>query len=164
MFKATVIRLNPRSGRRRSARLNLAVSRDIAWAAREGANIARASIMTSPRGGRWYTRAATEKGQVSTHKRRTKASAPGEPPASDSGTLVEMVAHRIDADRMGAEVGAKTEYALYLEEGTKDKLGNVRMAPRPFMQPAADKIKPRLRKRIRESVKKTKGRRGRRNV
>lgn len=59
------------------------------------------------------------------------ASAPGEPPSSDSGRLAAAVTHRlIIGEQISGEVIANTEYALYLEEGTK------LMAPRPFLKPA----------------------------
>lgn len=62
-----------------------------------------------------------------------RASAPGEPPASDTGTLVNSIQTRHVAELesqvvVGAEYGAELEY------------GRVRVAPRPFVRPAARKI------------------------
>jgi len=74
--------------------------------------------LVSPKHGRAYQRAD------GVHH----ASAPGEPPASDSGELMDS----IKVERFGAVgyVTANTEYADYLEHGTHN------MLPRPFMGPA----------------------------
>jgi len=62
------------------------------------------------------------------------ASAPGDPPAVDSGRLRQsIVALKVDQFRW--RVGTNVEYALYLEFGTR------RMAPRPFLRPAAEKVR-----------------------
>lgn len=63
-----------------------------------------------------------------------KASAPGEPPASDTGRLLNSIGHTMydGAQGRSARVSAKTKYALWLELGTRY------MAPRPFMRPALD--------------------------
>lgn len=60
-----------------------------------------------------------------------RVSAPGEAPASDTGTLVGRI--RTDYTRIGSLVGvvvASTDYAAHLEYGTQ------RIEPRPFMRPA----------------------------
>jgi hypothetical protein len=61
-----------------------------------------------------------------------QASAPGEPPASDTGRLLASIGHRLgtDADGVYGEIFAGTNYAAFLEYGTRD------MDPRPFMRPA----------------------------
>lgn len=65
-----------------------------------------------------------------------QASAPGDPPAVDTGRLRQsIVALKIEPGRW--RVGTNLEYALYLEFGTR------RIAPRPFMRPAADKERQR---------------------
>jgi hypothetical protein len=63
------------------------------------------SDMTAPKHGRTYTRKGT------THT----ASAPGEAPAVDRGTLVNATQAVMDGD-FAVEVGAPTEYAPILEE------------------------------------------------
>ena len=64
-----------------------------------------------------------------------QASAPGEPPANDTGHLTNSVSHRMTGPTEGVvEVGA--EYGVYLEMGTS------RMAPRPFLGPAVEKVWP----------------------
>lgn len=59
------------------------------------------------------------------------ASAPGEPPASDTGRLLTAITHRIKVgEYVYAEVVANVLYAIYLELGTRY------MDPRPFLRPA----------------------------
>jgi hypothetical protein len=62
------------------------------------------------------------------------ASAPGEPPASDTGRLLTSIHHEMSDGPEGIEgrVGSDVEYAVYLELGTRD------MLPRPFLRPALD--------------------------
>lgn len=62
-----------------------------------------------------------------------RASAPGEPPASDTGTLVNSIQVRHVTD-LESWVIVGAEYAYGLE------FGRVRVAPRPFVRPAARKI------------------------
>ena len=61
-----------------------------------------------------------------------QASAPGEPPAGDSGHLAASLGHTliIRNGRMVAQVRAKANYGIYLE------LGTLYMRPRPFLRPA----------------------------
>lgn len=77
-------------------------------------------IMNGPKTGRIYTRRGV----------RHQASAPGEAPASDTGTLVNM--RRIDL--LTAELAARlvfsSQHAPHLEFGTR------RMEPRPFARRA----------------------------
>lgn len=61
-----------------------------------------------------------------------QASAPGEMPAVDTGTLVGSIAVDAQRGRLWAEVSAGAEYAAHLEYGT------VNMAARPFMVPAVE--------------------------
>ena len=63
------------------------------------------------------------------------ASAPGQPPMSDTGDL----ASRSTSDRLGdltAVVGTKADYALHLEYGSG------RGAARPFFRPAVGRMRP----------------------
>lgn len=80
-----------------------------------------ALILDTPKTGRIYRRRGVEH----------QASAPGEPPASDTGTLVSRI--RTDFARLAELVGvirASTRYAAALEYGTH------RMAARPFARRA----------------------------
>lgn len=57
-------------------------------------------------------------------------SSPGEPPGVDTGTLKNSIkAEKLDT--FSWAIGTKVDYAPFLEFGT------TRMAPRPFMGPAA---------------------------
>lgn len=70
------------------------------------------------------------------HRPPHRASAPGEPPASDTGRLLSSIGHRIRVeDTLVAQVFADARYATYLELGTS------KMAPRPFLRPALDAVR-----------------------
>lgn len=64
-------------------------------------------------------------------------SAPGEPPAVDTGRLRASITHRVEmeADEVAGYVGTNVEYAPWLEFGTS------KMQPRPFMVPAIERNK-----------------------
>jgi hypothetical protein len=80
---------------------------------------------SEPKSGREYTRGG--KPHI--------ASAPGEPPAIDTGNLANSISHQMVGSHTG-EVSVGAEYGLVLE------LGGARMEPRPFAQPAAEKVWP----------------------
>ncbi len=73
-------------------------------------------------------------------RRKHRASAPGEAPATDTGRL----ANSIQADIQGkqATVFTNLEYAPWLEFGTQ------KMEPRPFMVPAMEKERPKFEQRL----------------
>jgi len=88
---------------------------------------------TYPRGGKSHT-----------------ASAPGEPPATDLGTLANSFQTRKGAkgrDWAIAETGPTAEYGAALEYGTS------KMAPRPYMRPAADEGKADIESAVVETVR-----------
>jgi len=80
--------------------------------------------------------AATGETYVKYNPRRTHtASAPGQPPASDTGFLISSISSSVEKHR-GSVVGvvrASSPYAAHLEFGTQQ------MAARPFFQPALDR-------------------------
>jgi len=80
--------------------------------------------MTGGRSGRVYIRAG----------RIHHASAPGEPPAIDTGNLINSI--QVEPTRTGAVVYSTSEYAPHLEFGT------VKMGARPFFQPAVEREAP----------------------
>ena len=98
------------------------------------------SVERGPASGRTYMHYfyTTKNGKLAQGRKRAKphtASAPGQPPMSDTGYL----ANRITFDRLGdltAVVGTKVEYAVHLEYGTE------RMAARPFFRPAVERMRP----------------------
>ncbi|MDO8614622.1 MAG: hypothetical protein Q7T33_02660 [Dehalococcoidia bacterium] len=103
------------------ARVRQALMRGIVVATEGVRNEAVSLVLDTKKTGRIYRRRGVEH----------QASAPGEPPASDTGTLVSRI--RTDYSRLGELVGvvrASTAYAAALEYGTP------RMEPRPFMRPA----------------------------
>ena len=61
-----------------------------------------------------------------------QASAPGEPPASDTGRLMGSITQQLAKDEQGLveRVGTDVDYALPLERGTRF------IEPRPFLLPA----------------------------
>lgn len=77
---------------------------------------AKELILKSPKTGALY----------GTHR----ASAPGEPPASDTGRLVASIRWEFTGSKLSIRVIAGTEYAAYLEFSTKF------MAARPFLRRA----------------------------
>lgn len=76
-----------------------------------------------------------------------RASAPGEAPAHDTGALESGIVPSYDASNMTATVHSKTAYGLHLE------LGTGKIAPRPFMQPAADDLGPKILANIQAVIK-----------
>lgn len=83
-------------------------------------------VLTFSRHGKIYSNFATG-GRTTPHL----ASAAGEPPSSDTGSLLNTLFHTLGVEEtVYANVGSPLEYATYLEHGTRF------MAPRPFMVPA----------------------------
>lgn len=92
-------------------------------------NAARRAVLDGPKTGTIYN----PRGKV-VHQ----ASAPGEAPASDTGRLVNSIVMRVDEGDLIALITAGTEYAPYLEFGTR------KMAARPFLNPALTNNRPRI--------------------
>jgi len=101
-------------------RTRKAVMRGIIRGTEAVRNEAISLILNTPKTGRLYRRAS-----VFHH-----ASGPGEPPASDTGRLVNSIVTTYDATKLSGTVVAGTAYAPYLEYGTQT------MEPRPFLRPA----------------------------
>lgn len=77
-------------------------------------------ITDTPKTGRIYRRRG----------RLHQASAPGEPPATDTGRLVQSGRTSYDQQNLTGMVTWSTSYAAYLEFGTEN------MEPRPYARPA----------------------------
>jgi HK97 gp10 family phage protein len=105
----------------------------------EGA-IARTLQQGSPGRGRVYPSAGG--GLNTTHQ----ASAPGDPPASDTGNLINSIGTDFRRAELSVLVGTEVEYAPFLEYGTR------RMAPRPFMRPAYQSREAAIERAVREAI------------
>jgi HK97 gp10 family phage protein len=77
-------------------------------------------------------------------RRTHQASADGQPPATDTGFLVQNINLKIDIDKLGASVESNANYSAFLEFGTR------KMAARPFMQPALEENRPKIRRKLSE--------------
>ena len=76
-----------------------------------------------------------------------QASAPGEAPASDTGTLARQIDTKYDFVNLIGTVVARTKYAAMLEGGTPN------MEPRPFMRPALMNKRLAVQSAIAESIR-----------
>ena len=80
-------------------------------------------------------------------RRTHRASAAGEPPAADTGYLHNNIIFDIDADGFGASVERRAEYSEALEFGTS------KMQARPFLQPAVEENRPKIRALITQMMR-----------
>lgn len=94
-----------------------------------GANLVRNEmlrlILNTPKSGVIYTRRGV------THQ----ASAPGEPPASDQGTLVREIRVVVQEEKLQAQVNSGAAHSAPLEFGTQY------MEPRPFARRALENVR-----------------------
>ena len=74
-----------------------------------------------------------------------QASAPGEAPATDTGTLVSSISFS-QLSKLSAEVVSRLPYAYFLEFGTMN------ISPRPAWTPAAEKGQTELTRRIEKTL------------
>jgi HK97 gp10 family phage protein len=102
------------------------------------ANEAVSLILNTPKSGRIYHRGGVAH----------QASAPGEPPASDTGQLVASVTTSVDETSLTGNVNFGSDHALALEKGT------FKMAPRPFARPALVNKRDAVRQDIAEEIEK----------
>lgn len=82
-------------------------------------------------------------------RRSHRASAPNEPPASDTGFLVSQITMNVDVKPNGTVVGqiiSAAPYSKHLEFGTTN------MTERPFMQPALQKNKRKIESMFKKGV------------
>lgn len=89
-----------------------------------GESVAKTDVLNQPGSGKPYVRTT---GGV---KRRGVASAPGDPPAPDTGRLRNSSTNEVvqEANAVVARTSVITDYAILLDEGTE------KMAPRPFRE------------------------------
>ena len=104
----------------------------------------------------WAVQAAVEEGAHDLRREardllslagRGAPSAPGEPPRRQTGALRDSVSVELAPDRLSATVGTNLDVGAQLEFGTRD------MAPRPWLAPAADNARPKIRARIEEALR-----------
>ena len=99
-------------------------------------NAARGLVQKSPRSGRTYKRRGVQR----------RASAPGEPPATDTGTLVRNIVADPQPDNNEIAVHVPVEYAGFLEFGTRF------MKPRPFLRRALSESVDKILAVIKQSI------------
>jgi len=125
----------------RQAKIEAGLATAVQLAAQDVRNECVRTIQTGSRTGKIYTR----------NGRKHQASAEGEPPKTDTGRLVNSLAFRM-LGKLTAVAGAiagnsiVAEYAAALEFGTR------KMAARPFLVKAVEKITPRFRDRVQKAV------------
>ena len=68
------------------------------------------------------------------------ASVAGNPPNSDTGFLANNIFMVLDADKLGGSVESRADYSGFLEFGTS------KMGARPYLQPALEENKPKIRR------------------
>jgi len=111
-------------------------------AALEAVSDVRRAIQGPPKTGREYPR-----GRDKIHR----ASAPGQAPATDTGTLVSSI-YNEDRGRNAKAIGSRLPYAFYLEFGT------FKMDARPSWVPAVERTIPKMLKRVEIAIAKAKAR------
>ena len=111
-------------------------------AALEAVSDVRRAIQGPPKTGREYSR-----GRDKIHR----ASAPGQAPATDTGTLVSSI-YNEDRSRNAKAIGSRLPYAFYLEFGT------FKMDARPSWVPAVERAIPKMLKRVQIAIAKAKAR------
>lgn len=77
-----------------------------------------------------------------------QASAAGEPPASDTGRLVNSIETKYSFEELAGVVNVSVDYGAHLEFGTRN------MAPRPFLRPALAMRMPDIEREITEELRK----------
>ena len=133
-IRATVTR---RSGYKRvEGAYRTAIERVIASSVQDTMNTAKQSIQSHGSSGRTY-----EKYQP---RRTHTASAEGNPPNSDTGFLVSNIHSVMDVDGLGGSVESRADYSGFLEFGTS------KMKARPYLQPALEENKPKIRAKFRK--------------
>lgn len=95
-------------------------------------------ILRGPKTGRVYMRDSG----------RHRASAPGQPPANDTGTLVSSIRHWVLDSGLKVEVGSRLAYASILEFGSR------MMAARPWLHPSLEENKKKITALLAQAIKK----------
>ena len=105
-------------------------------------------------------RKLSKRGTGRTYRRRKvlhTASAPGQPPALDTGRLrnsIAVTSPKWEGWSVSAEVGTNVEYARLLEYGGRTGRQNTtRIAARPYMRPTMEEETPAIEKVLRDAVR-----------
>lgn len=99
-------------------------------------DVATRKIQDPPKTGRIYTRRGV----------KHQASAPGQPPATDLGTLVQSGATSYDQAALTGRANWSAQHAAYQEYGTE------RIEPRPFARPSLEESREAIQEAIAEGV------------
>ena len=105
-----------------------AIERIVASGVQDTMNTAKTSIQQHQSKGRTYG--------------KHTASIAGNPPNSDTGFLANNIFMVLDADKLGGSVESRADYSGFLEFGTS------KMGARPFLQPALEENRPRIRRKF----------------
>ena len=111
-----------------------AVHRIISAGGQDTMNTAKKSIQSHGSSGKTYEKYKP--------RRTHTASAAGNPPNTDTGFLVNNINLVFDLDQLGVSVESRADYSGFLEFGTS------KMQARPYLQPALEENKPKIRSKF----------------
>jgi len=114
------------------------------------AYVTRATLMVQNTAKESITKGGTGRLYEKYEPRRShRASAPNQPPASDTGFLVSQISMNVDKKADGSVVGqviSSAPYSAHLEFGT------TQMTERPFMQPALEQNRRKIHAMFKKGV------------
>ena len=141
--KVKVQSKNPNGFKNYSKSIEKELKRNLRIAGMMVRNTAVQSILSGGKSGKVYEKY---------NPRRThRASGEGQAPASDTGFLASnIVLSKINDQDMSIEVESRAEYSEFLEFGTQN------MKARPFMFPALEENKPKIRRMFKQTRGKAK--------
>jgi len=141
--KVKVQSKNPNGFKNYSKSIEKELKRNLRIAGMMVRNTAVQSILSGGKSGKVYEKY---------NPRRThRASGEGQAPASDTGFLASnIVLSKINDQDMSIEVESRAEYSEFLEYGTQN------MKARPFMFPALEENKPKIRRMFKQTRGKAK--------
>lgn len=124
------------NGARLSKKMRVAAMRGVVRATELVRKEAISLILNTAKSGRVYVRGDVEH----------QASAPGEPPASDTGRLVNSIKTVYDTKNLYGKVVTTVAYGQYLEFGTQT------IEPRPFLRPALANTRKQIKRIIKQEL------------
>lgn len=120
-IKVDMHELKELSGSLSGGKVKEAIDRGVKAGAMLVRSTAQRKILSGPKSGKTYKRRGISH----------QASAPGEPPASDTGRLVQGIVVQPAPEAFAYDVKSLADYAGFLEYGTS------RMSARPYLEPSA---------------------------